>query len=86
MRTTVTLDEDVTALVQRLMRDRNLSFKDALNQAIRAGLQASARPRRPAPSTRPSALGSPVVPLTKALRLSGEIEDEELVRRLATHK
>ena len=36
MRTTITLDPDVEALVKRLMRDRGLSFKEAVNAANRA--------------------------------------------------
>ena len=44
MRTTVTLDPDVEVLVRKLMRERGLSFKYAVNQAIRMGL-APARKR-----------------------------------------
>ncbi len=35
MRTTVTLDPDVKELVERAMRERGLTFKDAINQAVR---------------------------------------------------
>lgn len=38
MRTTVTLDADVEQLLQDQMQRRRLSFKEALNQAIRTGL------------------------------------------------
>ena len=38
MRTTVTLDADTELLVRRRMRERGISFKQALNDAIRAGL------------------------------------------------
>ena len=37
MRTTVTLDPDVEALVKAAMAEQHLTFKDAVNQAIRAG-------------------------------------------------
>ena len=40
MRTTVTLDPDVLELVKDLAKRRNLSFKAALNAAVRAGLAA----------------------------------------------
>lgn len=79
MRTTVTLDDDTLAVVRRLMAERAVSFKQALNDAIREG--ADRRPR-PAPfRTRTAALGTPTVPLDRALRLAGELEDEELLRR-----
>ena len=35
MRTTVTLDPDVERLVRDVMRERGLSFKQALNEALR---------------------------------------------------
>ncbi|MDR7364330.1 hypothetical protein [Nocardioides marmoribigeumensis] len=61
------------------MAERGVSFKQALNDAIRAG----ARPRRAARfATRTRAMGTPSLDLDKALALAGEIEDDELVRRL----
>jgi hypothetical protein len=79
MRTTVTLDPDVEALVKRAMRERGISFKDAVNGAIRGGLGGS-----PAPFKTPARrMGfDPSVPLDKALRLAGDLEDEQLRRRL----
>ena len=38
MRTTVTLDGDVEAVLRVAMRERHLSFKEAVNNALRAGL------------------------------------------------
>ncbi len=37
MRTTLTLDDDVAARLERLRRDRR--FKDLVNEALRAGLE-----------------------------------------------
>lgn len=42
MRTTVTLDPDVEQLLRDAMQQRRQSFKEALNQAIRAGLSGAA--------------------------------------------
>jgi hypothetical protein len=42
MRTTVTLDEDVAAALERLRRDRGLGLSEALNDLVRAGLRAPA--------------------------------------------
>jgi Arc/MetJ family transcription regulator len=81
MRTTVTLDPDTRLLVERAMRERGVSFKDAVNDAIRAGLGASGG--GPRAYTMPRALGPARVDLTKALRLAGELEDDALARRLA---
>ena len=42
MRTTVTLDADTERLLRSSMRERNLSFKTALNDAVRRGLRGHA--------------------------------------------
>jgi hypothetical protein len=86
MRTTVTLDPDVVGQLKALARRRNLSFKAALNNAVRAGLAAErgggrayrlpARPMR----LRPGA------DLTHALRIADSLEDEETVRKLERRK
>jgi hypothetical protein len=39
VRTTVTLDPDVERLIRNAMRERGLSFKEALNEAARKGLR-----------------------------------------------
>jgi hypothetical protein len=84
MRTTVSLDPDTNAVVRRLMRERGLTFKQALNEAIRAGSsrRSTARPFR----TRTVDLGRPAIPLDKALRLAAELEDAELTGRLELRK
>jgi hypothetical protein len=81
MRTTVTLDPDTEALVRRLMEQRQISFKQALNDAIRKGAGAG-----PAIDVVTSArrMGVPTVNLDQALQLHGELEDEEIVRRMRT--
>ena len=38
MRTTITLDPDTRLLVEQAMRERGLTFKQAVNAAIREGL------------------------------------------------
>lgn len=81
MRTTVTLDPDTRLLVERAMRERGLSFKEAVNEAIRAGLGPGEPGRRTYTTPRP--LGPARADLTKALQLAGELEDDALARRLA---
>ena len=80
MRTTVTLDGDVDALVKRMMRERGLTFKEAVNAAIRAGIGTSTGAAELDFPTHD--MGEPLVDVTKALRLAGELEDQELAARL----
>lgn len=84
MRTTVSLEPDVHELISRRMRERGITFKDAVNEAIRAGLRPS--PPRREHRTPTFDLGIPTVPLTKAIQLAAELEDEEIVRKMAIGK
>lgn len=63
------------------MHERGLSFKEAVNEAIRAGL-GSVEPGERAFTT-PRHLGAPAADITRALSLAGGLEDEVLSRRLA---
>lgn len=46
MRTTITLEPDVEVLIRTAMKERGISFKEALNAAVRAGLtKAKQKPR-----------------------------------------
>ena len=83
MRTTVTLEPDAEAIVRRLMRERKLTFKQAVNAVIRAG---SAHAVRTPFRTRTFDIGEPAIPLDKALRLAGELEDEAIIRKLELRK
>ena len=47
MRTTLTLDDDVSARLEREQRTRRVPFKQLVNEVLRAGLDALAA-RRPA--------------------------------------
>ncbi len=81
MRTTITLDADVEALLKKVMRERGLSFKEAVNSCLRAALTSSV----------PSAdysfpaydLGVPAVDTVHALRLAADLEDEETAREMS---
>jgi hypothetical protein len=67
MRTTVTLDDDLAVRLEHARAERGASFKDVLNEAVRAGLaaletpaQRSGEPRR----TRVADLGEPSIDVT----------------------
>ena len=59
MRTTLTLDDDVAAAIERLRRARNVNLKDIVNDALRKGLRdLSTRPKQREPfQTQVVALG-----------------------------
>ncbi len=81
MRTTVTLDDDVVAALQAVMRERGVSFKQALNEVVRAGLATAQAPSRPY-RLQPVRMGvRPGIDLDKANRLAAELDDAEIVRK-----
>jgi len=86
MRTTVTLDPDVAAKLKETARERDISFKQALNSAVRRGLErgeAKSKPYR----VRTQDLGvRPGVNLVKSLQLAGELEDAETIRKMRLGK
>ena len=81
MRTTVTLDPDVDAIVKRAMRERGISFKQALNDAVRAGTPGGEE--RGVVDFPSYDMGEPRIDLSKALGLAARLEDDELQRRAA---
>lgn len=87
MRTTVTLDPDVETKLRTVMRERGVSFKVAINDAVRAGLGGGggAPARRFRMKTAPLGL-RPGVNWDKALQIAGEMEDEEIIRKLEQGK
>jgi hypothetical protein len=79
MRTTVIRDPDVEALVRRQMRERGISFKQAVNDAIRRGLTSTA----PQPFRTPTYdMGRPLTRLEKAVQIAGELVNQEISRTM----
>lgn len=84
MRTPITLTPEAESLLRTAMRERGLSFKDAVNEAIVIGLTTQ-QARQPL-STPTFDLGRTRVPVEQALRLAGELEDGDLMRKQAMGK
>jgi plasmid stability protein len=89
MRTTLTLDDDVAAALEKKADRSGRSFKDVVNEMLRAGLEAglvSPSPRRY--RLRPAHMGEavPGIDIDKALRLAAGLEDEEVARKLELRK
>jgi hypothetical protein len=86
VRTTVTLDPDVAAKLQRVTRERGVSFKKAINDAVRAGLADRASPSGDFRVHARSLGIRPEVNVDKALALASEMEDAEILRKLELRK
>ena len=85
MRTTITLDPDVSAKIRDRMRESQLGFKEVVNQALRAGLRpADPVPDRPRFVVDPHPCGFKAgIDLDKLNQLADELEVEDSERTLA---
>ena len=87
MRTTVTLDPDVERLIKDAMRERAISFKEALNEAARVGLRGKQPKRAQKFAQKTFRMGQgQEFRWDKALAVADAIEDEELNRKLTLRK
>ena len=87
MRTTVNLPDDILHDLKELSCTRKKSLTATVSEVLRAGLAQIAKP----PATRRYRektydMGPPKVDLTKALRLAGELETEEILRKMEQGK
>ncbi len=80
MKTTVTLDPDTEQIVRRRMRERGMSFKEALNDAIRSGARGTGTEFR----TQTASLGRSPANLDRTLPVAAALEDDDLLRKTRT--
>jgi hypothetical protein len=76
MRTTLSLDDDVAALLEQLRNARNATFKQVVNDALREGLARLSSPPETRPfRTQPVDLGSCCFPnLDNVWEILDEVE------------
>jgi hypothetical protein len=89
MRTTLTIEDSLARELKEAAHKSGKSFKEVVNEALRAGLRVGKTPPRAKPYRLKScSLGGahPGINLDKALRLADEVENEEIARKLAMKK
>lgn len=83
MRTTLTLDPDVALKLKKRMTAKKLTLKDAVNQALRAGLEADEVRPRVRFKVEPHACGFKAgIDVDKLNQLVDELEVDEVSRKL----
>ena len=85
VRTRLTLDDDVAALLRQRAEKSGVSFKEMVNRALRAGLSREMAPHDvPVPKTISHSFGfRPGVDLDKLNQLADELEAEAAADSLA---
>jgi len=88
MRTTITLDPDVAARLDRRVRETGVTFKEAVNHALRVGLDVQDPPRTPEPYVVPTfRMGlRRDLDWDRASHIDADLEDEETLRQLTLGK
>lgn len=88
MRSTVRIQDDLLEEIRARAEREKVSLTRALNETLRAGLEAGRRvpARRRRHREKTFALGLPRVDLRKALAVATALEDEETVRKAALRK
>lgn len=89
MRTTLTIEDRTATRLKDLAYETGKSFKQVVNDTLRAGLEnTGASARRDPYEVTPVDLGEPrpEYDLTKALQLADRLEDTEISRKLALRK
>jgi hypothetical protein len=86
MRTTLTLDDDVAAMLRRLQESRSVSFKQLVNDALRRGAEdlLTDKPTEWKQYTFPQNLGPFTVPVADVSAVLAAL-DEEKDRQMLAH-
>jgi hypothetical protein len=82
VRTTVTLDPEVEQIIRARMKAKGVSFKRALNDSVRESLHGDGESAPYRFETRVHSMGKPLIDLTKALQIAGELEDAEIIAKM----
>lgn len=85
MRTTLTIEDTLAEALKKTAFETGKSFKQVVNEALRAGLERNqVLPGARAYTVRPADLGTTAagVNLDKTMRLVGELEDAERVGKM----
>lgn len=86
MRTTITLEPDIAAHLHELASERGTSFSATVDVTLCAGLDPGTSAAKPYREVTRSPGVQPGVNLTKALRITANLRDEETVRMLELRK
>lgn len=87
MRTTIRIDDELLHQLKEQAHRENISLTRLVNRTLRAGMQRSHRSgRRSTYREQTRSMGESRCELDKALQLAAELENEEILRKLALRK
>ncbi len=88
MRTTLSLEDDLAAVLKERAHRSGRPFKEVVNATLRAGLASHTAAKPRAYRLRPSSLGAvmPGIDLDRALSLADALEDDAIAQKLELRK
>ena len=88
MRTTLTIEDALLKRLKAAAVEQGISLREFIDRTLRLGLQRSHPTERKTPYRCPTfSMGAAAVPsLDKALALSSNLEDDEILRKLELRK
>ena len=87
MRTTIRIEDELLERLKEQALKENVSLTKLVNRALRAGMQRSRAPRRRSQYRETThSMGTPRFDLDKALAVAADLEDEEVIRKVALRK
>ncbi len=88
MRTTLTIEDTLASELKKRALETGKPFKQVVNEILLSGLQTQSQRKPQSYPLKPASLGIPLFDfdLTKALRLTGVIEDNDMRAKLKRHK
>jgi len=83
VRTTLTLDDDVAAMLKRLQQSRSAPFKQVVNDALRRGADdlLNEKPPERKQYTFPVSMGPPLIDITDVSAVLAMMDEDEDMRR-----
>jgi len=85
VRTTLRIDDELLDELKERARAEGISLAELANQVLRAGLRAK-RPSRKRVRIPVVDMGPPKLDLDRALQIADDLENEEILRKLALRK
>ena len=88
MRTTIRIEDELLERLKEQALRENVSLTKLVNRTLRTGMQRSRASARHRSQYREKtySMGAPRLDLGKALALASDLEDEEVVRKMALRK
>jgi hypothetical protein len=86
MRITINLDPDVGRMLKDVLRDRDVTLNEAINDALRVGLKGASGDRVRFRQRTFSLGAGQTFRLDQALEMATALEDEELIGKMALRR